>query len=101
MPLIWLSGHGPSLSGLVSRVLFIYRKGSFLVGGIETVHEPTGFKQHSFMIYYLSGGRDSDLGLIRLKIKVLVRLLILMSLREILDFPGASKERIHLPMRET
>ena len=50
MPLIWLSGHGPSLSGLVSRVLFIYRKGSFLVGGIETVHEPTGFKQHSFMI---------------------------------------------------
>ena len=50
MPFIWLSGHGPYLSGLVSRILFIYRKGSFPVGEIETVHEPTGFKQHSFMI---------------------------------------------------
>ena len=50
MPLIWLSGNGPSLLGLVSRVLFLYRKGSFLVAGIETVHEPTVFKQHSFMI---------------------------------------------------
>ena len=90
MPFIWLSGNGPSLLGLVSRVLFLYRKGSFLVGGIETVHEPTGFKQHSFMIlpfwrsrFWPWSHRTKNQGDVE-------TVFILMSLSKILDFPGDS-----------
>ena len=90
MPFIWLSGNGPSLLGLVSRVLFLYRKGSFLVAGIETVHEPTVFKQHSFMIlpfwrsrFWPWSHRTKNQGDGE-------TVFILMSLSKILDFPGGS-----------
>ena len=90
MPFIWLSGSGPSLLGLVSRVLFLYRKGSFLVAGIETVHEPTVFKQHSFMIlpfwrsrFWPWSHRTKNQGDGE-------TVFIFMSLSKILDFPGGS-----------